>query len=57
MGKYVMVCTEERGLDLGDGLLGRCGIHRRTQFPQLEGKCHSGVEARLEREYGTMVVY
>lgn len=34
VGEDVVVCAEERGLDLGDGQLRLQGIHRRTRFPQ-----------------------
>ena len=42
MCEYVMVCAEERGLDLGDGLLGRRWVHRRTRFPQNRGQVPLG---------------
>jgi len=34
VGEDVVVCAEERGLDLGDGQLKRRRIHLRTRFPQ-----------------------
>jgi hypothetical protein len=42
VSEYVMVCAEERGLDLRDGLLGRRGIHRRTRFPERRGQVPLG---------------
>jgi hypothetical protein len=42
-----MVCAEERGLDLGDGLLGRRGVHRRTRFPQHRGQVPLGSRGKV----------
>ena len=38
-----------------DGCVGGGSTGPRDSL-SVEGKCHSGVDARLEREYGTMVV-
>ena len=42
VSEYVVVCAEERGLDLRDGLLGRRGIHRRARFPERRGQVPLG---------------